>query len=228
MNMIDVLFTLLTWGIIGFLAYRIYQKQEERPRIWKIMIVIIVGIFSFSLTFPFFYATIRIALLPLGVWILYAFLKNKNWNQYRKYAWLGFLANYIFLSSALLSLFIYHLVYDEASINHHISDITEAKVIPIHPTGKKSVTLRDDFINQISSMERQVFSLEEMLWGGDYQKQDERFPYLLVGSKPRWGSGLSAVIYIEQDGKGIIINTDKESLYFRSDQSLLKEGESHE
>ena len=53
-------------------------------------------------------------------------------------------------------------------------------------------------------------------------KRKERFPYLLTGVKPKWGSGIPTLIYLEEDGKGILITTPKKQLYFRSQQALVE------
>lgn len=233
-DILDSLFTLLAWGVIWYFAYRIYKKQEERPKIWKLIIVLLVGIFSFSITIPIFHTNIQIALLPLGVWILFAIFKNKEqrWNKYRKYAWLGFFGNYIFLLSLLLTFFIHSLIYNQNSINTYIADISEAKIVTIHPSGKDNIYLRDDFMESILKMEHGDFfarvNYDDMFIGELNERGQERFPYMLVNFKPMWGSGIKPNIYIEEDGKGILINTERESMYFRSDDKLLEEGERHE
>lgn len=54
------------------------------------------------------------------------------------------------------------------------------------------------------------------------QQTFERFPYILLGASPKWGSGYESTIYIESDGKGMLISTEKEQYYFRSSESILK------
>ncbi len=56
----------------------------------------------------------------------------------------------------------------------------------------------------------------------DYEKK-EQFPYLLVDYKSKWGSGLESMIYVEGDGKGILISTADQQYYYRSEMSTLKE-----
>lgn len=53
-------------------------------------------------------------------------------------------------------------------------------------------------------------------------KRNERFPYQLAGTSPKWGSDLRPIIYIEADGKGLLISAPQKQLYFRSKESLLK------
>lgn len=228
-NIVDLIFYLVALGIIAFLAIRIYRKQEVKLSKWKVIVVIIVGVFSFSIHFPMFEKTVELAILPLGVWILYFLLRNKgnSWKNYRPYALLGFAGNYIFLAAFFISIFIYHLIYDENELSHYISDISEAEIIPVHPDGEGNPQLRGDFMETISKMKQKEFfsvvSYDDMFMVDDFQKENEHFPYLLANNKPRWGSGADAVIYIEKDGKGILVNTEKRSVYFRSNEKVLKE-----
>lgn len=103
----------LAFLLIGFLAYRIYKKQEEKPKRWKVFIVIIIGLFSFSFTLPVFDTFIKIPILPVGVGILYFIFRNKveKWVAYRRFAWLGFLANFIFLAATFASFPLQHALY---------------------------------------------------------------------------------------------------------------------
>ncbi|WP_240335224.1 hypothetical protein [Paraliobacillus sediminis] len=112
-SLIDFLMGLLAWMVIGFIAYRIYKKQAVGLRVWKIVFVILVGLFSFSINWNAFDTLIKIPILPLGVWVLYAVLKRKEgrWQNYRLFAWLGFWSNFIFLISSLISIPIQQVVY---------------------------------------------------------------------------------------------------------------------
>ena len=59
---------------------------------------------------------------------------------------------------------------------------------------------------------------------GRNNARKERFPYLLTGTKPKWGSGIPTLNFLEKDGKGILITTPKRQLYFRAEQTLLERG----
>jgi len=75
--------------------------------------------------------------------------------------------------------------------------------------------------------QRTIFSdlwYEETYADTDSTTKDERFPYQLIGTKPKWGSGLRTSIFIESDGKGFLVSTQDKQLYFRSEQSVLMEG----
>ena len=53
-------------------------------------------------------------------------------------------------------------------------------------------------------------------------KKRERFPYQLIGGSSKWGSGIHTRIFIENDGRGVLITTSKNQLYFRFNDSLLE------
>lgn len=231
-NLTDLISILLGWSIIGILAFRIYKKKQEHTSIWKIIIILFVGLFSFSIFIPFRNTTVELAILPLGVWILYLILKRRgSWIKYRNYAWLGFLGNYILLVTFFLTFWIHPFIYDMNSLDTYIRDTEDLKVISVHPSGKKDVYLVDDFLEIVPDMEEKEFfstvSYEEMYMNDPFER-NERFPYILVNSKSKWGSGIHSVIYIEYDYKGLVVTSENGSIYFRSNKSLLREGEQHE
>lgn len=230
-NIIVFLTELIAWVTIGFIAFHIYKKLTVKPRIWKLGLVILVGLFSFSINWTMFDTLIRISILPLGVWLLYAVLKGKEgrWQTYRGFAWLGFWANYIFMAATLISLPIHQAIYPPEKPSTYISDITNASVVTIHPTGNDTLLNKEALISQVDQLNQDRIMSE--VWYGeiymnveDSNKSNERFPYLLTDVKSKWGSGINSTIYIEEDGKGILISTADRQYYFRSDSSVLKEG----
>ena len=78
MNAPALILNIFAWIIILILIRRIYVKQEFRPKVWKMVVVVFVGLFSFSINLPFMDQQIKIAILPLGVWILYGIYSKKN------------------------------------------------------------------------------------------------------------------------------------------------------
>ena len=72
-NAIAIVTGVLAWGFIIFLVYRVYKKQTVRPKVWKILIIMFVGLFSFSIKWNMFDTMLKFPILPLGVWILYFF-----------------------------------------------------------------------------------------------------------------------------------------------------------
>ncbi|MDR6120664.1 hypothetical protein QFZ87_000261 [Bacillus sp. SLBN-46] len=227
-NLIELVGVILSWGIIGFIAYRINKRKLEKSKAWKIMVCVFIGIFSFSINWNFNDTPIKIAILPLGVWILYWFLKSKEgkWERYRSFAWLGFWANFIFLATALLSIPIHHVVYPENELSTYIFNVEDASVISTHPSAKEQLLDKESLEKQLHTMKPAANHGIE--WYNEIEmestKKSEKFPYQLIGFSPKWGSNLNAVIYIEADGKGLLVSTPKKQLYFRSQESLLRGG----
>lgn len=223
-----VMMTILAWSIVGYFFYRIYKKQPYHPPLWKALLVMIIGIFSFTFNFQWLGALIRLPILPLGVWMLYFFLKKKQagWIMYRPFAWFGFAAvNSIFVISSLLTPTVHQLMYSKDQISTYLSDIDHASLISVHPSAENASLNQ----NHVLNFERQPFN-NGLTWYYDRynsnpkQEIEERFPYLLSGASSKWGSGYDPVIYVEENGKGILISTPKEQHYFHTTQSLIKEG----
>ncbi|MGM0845110.1 MAG: hypothetical protein ACQEUT_09045 [Bacillota bacterium] len=227
-NIIGFVIGFLVWGTIGYIAYSIYRKQEAKPRVWKIAVVIVAGLFSFSINWPMFDTVISLSILPLGVWVLYGLLKRKEgrWETYRRFAWLGFWANFIFLISTFISMPIHNAFYPEKP-STYISNVRDAYLIPIHPSAKDRSLNKEVIMSQQANFERdRIMSgqwYEQTYMNTDFNKRNERFPYLLMDVRPKWGSGIKSMIYIENDGKGILISTADKQFYFRAQTSIFKE-----
>src|SRR5690606_41578342 len=100
----------------------------------------------------------------------------------------------------------------------------------IHPSAEQSV-----FID-ISQLEEQLAHMMEVKidsqgWYLDIhdrkineQEVVEKFPYMIVDVKGRWGSGYYSLIYVEHDGKGILITSNKNKYYYRFEQSIVMKG----
>lgn len=234
MNALGVVLNLLAWGAIYLLVRSIYNKQDIKPKIWKMAIVIFLGLFSFSINLPYMDQQIKLAILPLGLWILYVIYSRKNegisWDQYRKYAWLGFFANYIFLAVSLINPLIHSAIFPANEISTYLSDINKGKIIQTHPSAGSKKLDRDSLLFQLDRIkEKPVYSekwyYEVIESGVELSKAEERFPYQLVGTEAKRGSGIDPVIFVEQDGKGILISTGQKQVYFRAEKTLLKKGE---
>jgi hypothetical protein len=230
-NAIAILIGILAWIFIGYFTYRIYQKQMVKPKVWKILIVLLIGLFSFSFNWSMFDTMIKIPILPLGVWILYFALKGKGekWQTYRSFAWLGFWANFIFLLSTLAVIPVHHAIYHENELSTYISTVENASIIPIHPSAKDFTLNKEKLLKQLHKMKPEtIYSnqwYEETYLNPESTNTKERFPYQLIGTSPKWGSGFHTIIYLEEDGRGILLSTSKKQLYFRSEDSLNMEGE---
>ncbi|MBT2693726.1 hypothetical protein [Bacillus sp. ISL-55] len=234
MNAPEIVLNLVAWSAIFILARRIYSRQDVKPIIWKLAIVIFVGLFSFSINLPYMDQLIKLAILPLGVWILYGIYSRKNegksWEKYRKYAWLGFFANYIFLAVSLINPLIHSAIFPANEISTYLSDINKGKIIQTHPSAENKILDMDSLLVQLDSFKEEAVYSEKWYYeafesAGELSKAEERFPYQLAGTEAKWGSGIEPMIFVEHDGKGILISTGQKQVYFRAEKSLLKKGE---
>ncbi|WP_025025856.1 hypothetical protein [Caldalkalibacillus mannanilyticus] len=233
LNVIALLTGFSAWLFIGIVVYRIYRTKSKVPKVWKVVTIFLVGIFSFSIDWQLDNEIIKIPLLPLGVWILFAFLKRKReqWKLYRPYAWLGFGANFIFLLATLLALLLHGVVYPKDELTTYISNVDKALIQPIHPSADNESLTVDQVLEQLDKMKEASFFneqwYEETYMGTPANQRKERFPYLLLGTEASWGYGLSTMIYVEADGKGILISTPQNQYYFRSEEPF-KGGMNHD
>ncbi len=227
-NVTAVVTRVLAWGFLIFLVYRVYKKQTVRPKVWKVLIIMFVGLFSFSIKWNMFDTMLKIPILPLGVWILYFFLrrKDKRWQAYRFFAWLGFWSNFLFLSSTLIAIPIHHVIYPKDEPSTYISNVEDAYIMNIHPSASDRSLNKKSLLKQLDTLKQEMIISDE--WyedtyiNSESNQRNERFPYLLAGASSKWGSGLHTIVYIENDGKGILISTPQEQLYFRSEDSLIE------
>ncbi|MEA3319698.1 MAG: hypothetical protein U9Q88_06690 [Bacillota bacterium] len=227
-NIIDLLSVIFAWVIIAVIIVRIYrmQKAEERPKIWKIIIAVFLGLFSFSYTFPLFNEPFSIAILPLGVWILYGLLNRKErWEAYRKYAWTGFAGNFIFLGTAFLAIGLAALFYPKDEVRTYLTDVSGVELLVIHPSGEVAeldLTRLDDDLSTFMYEDSDVIlwyeEIREQIWPEEESEEpvnvQEKFPYLLTGVKTKTREMMQ--VYVEQDGKGLLITTKSNQYYFRS------------
>ncbi|TQR20544.1 hypothetical protein [Psychrobacillus vulpis] len=228
-NVIESIATYLAWIVIGIIAFHMYRKHAVKPKIWKVIIVILIGLFSFSFKWNVFNTMVQISVLPLGVWFLYFFLNKKKdrWKKYRPFAWLGFFANFIILLSTFIAIPVNHLIYPENELSTLISSVENASLINIHPSAKESFLIDENLLKEIHSLKQKEFFSDEWYnetYSTESNKRKERFPYMLMNASPKWGSGLSTTVYLESDGKGVLVLTPNKQLYFHSEHSLLEEG----
>lgn len=157
--------------------------------------------------------------------------RRKSWQRYRKFAWLGFLSNFIFLGSALISILIHHWIYPQNELNTFVTDLSDATIIVTHPSGNAQVQLTPQAAEALEQPQHGF--IDSIEWYNELAFQEpkdrqEKFPYLLLGTTARWGSGYKPTVFLERDGKGLLITTEKKQLYFRTPQSLLSEVTSHD
>lgn len=223
-NAVEWAATILAYAAIVIAAIVLYKKQDEKPKVLKIILIMFIGLFSFSINWQSDGLPIRLPILPLGVWILYFFSRGKEgrWAKYRRFAWLGFAANFALLAASLAAAMFYHGVYDTKDPAVYLASVENAEVVLLHPSAERTV-LRQGALQETGTWTRGNFDSEE--WYREItmdDNHDERFPYLLSGTEPKWGSGLESVIYIEKDGKGVLISGPDAQMYYRSEKPLIE------
>lgn len=226
-NVVDAAAGLLGWLVVLGLIIRQRRKQETRRPIWKILLVTLAGFFSLSIKISLFGQIVNVALLPLGLWVAYLFLRNRSWKDYRKFTWVGFAANYLFLVTALLAGFLHSSLYQPNAPSTYLAHLEKAKIVAIHPSAREANFERDLFLSslaevKVSDMSGTLDWYHESKLEDGTQYQKERFPYSLLGAKARWGSGLHATVYLEDDGKGLLLATKDRYYYYRSEKPMLR------
>ena len=226
-NIVQFVEAIVGWGLIIYWVVRRYKRQERKPVIWKMIVVAAVGLFSFSITLELFGQTVKLAILPLGVWIVFIFYRSRSWNVYRRFAWIGFIANYIFLVITLLAGFIHHAIYDQDKAATFLADVREAEVVGIHPSAKAVVfdpQRFDDLLGELQHGDLSSNADWYMQSKHEHEPyyQQERFPYALLGAESSWGSGLQAAVYVRDDGKGLLIVASDRTYYYLSEQPLIR------
>lgn len=226
-NVVDAAAGLLGWLVVLGLVIRQRHKQETERPIWKILLVTLACYLSVSFKIHLFGQIVNVAILPLGLWVAYLFLRNRTWPDYRKFAWIGFTANYLFLVLALLAGFIYGFLYDRNDPSTYLAHLEKAKLVAIHPSARQAAFEKELFTSSLAEIKASDMSgtldwyRESQLEDGS-QYQQERFPYALLGAESRWGSGLHASIYLESDGKGLLLATKDRYYYYRSEKLMLR------
>ncbi|MBH5320415.1 hypothetical protein I6N90_21715 [Paenibacillus sp. GSMTC-2017] len=225
-NLISMVLTVISLGIILFYVARHYRKLLEKPAIWRVVLVTFIGLFSLSFTITMFGTAVKLSVLPLGVWIVYFLLKNTSWQTYRKFAWLGFWSNFLFLGATLLSVFVHNGIYPKDEVATYIADVEQATILEIHPSATFATFDKEIFNNELNEIKpSENIAFEWYQWSRQENEpfyQNEHFPYMLIGSKSSLGSGLKATIYIEADGKGLLISDGDKQYYYRSEQPLIE------
>jgi hypothetical protein len=231
MNAVSISINIASWLVLLYIVKIVYKEQEMKPAIWKMILAFIIGLFSFSINLPFNGEPVRLAILPLGVWLLYWILSKRSeglsWQKYRKFAWIGFFANYIFLIGTLSSLGLDGEIYPKRAITTYLGDLAHASILKTNPSGEqvkldKKALIPDNLNFQIESIYSEKW-YQETFMENSTERKEERFPYMLTGVKPKWGSGIQSEIFIEKDGKGLLINTGMEQIYFRSEETIFEE-----
>ena len=225
MNFVEAVVYSFCWLLIFVIGFKLYKKQEIKPIIWKAVIVYFFGKFAFSLNYPLEQKAIHFALIPLGVIVIYLFFsKRPNFNTYLKFAWFGFFSNYLFLVGTLLIMPFNSFLYDKNDIHTYIAHSENIEILSIHPSANDNIAVRASILEQVKAAKEQPVNTDWYYESvGDDRVEVERFPYILANIAPKWGSQAKATIYVEKDGKGLLIASPTKHLYYRLDESILQE-----
>jgi hypothetical protein len=228
-NIIAILFSVLSWSlVIALVIYRFFKQQQKKPTLWKALLISLIGVFSFTINLDLFDTMVKIPVLPLGVWMVYGYLRKKSWGTYRIYAWIGFMANFIFLVTTVISTPVHNGIYPKAEVSTYIANVDDAAIVQIHPSASEAAFHKEQFEMQLDKLQLSVVQSDQWYLNAKLESSSsyhkERFPYQLTGTEPRWGSGIQTVIYIEDSGRGILITTSKHQVYYTSSEPLLEMG----
>ncbi|WP_058306896.1 hypothetical protein [Gracilibacillus massiliensis] len=209
------------WMIIAFAAVNIYRKKQEHMAIWKVILLILVGLFTVDFNWQSSGQNQwTLPILPLGVWIIYFLLRNdpERWQRVRPFAWLGYAASFLFLLSNLISLVLQPIIYPLDEIDTYIADVENADIITTYGNLSNKTIDKEQFMDALETAE--VKDLDINNFSQLDQGHTEQFPYILDGINPKWGSGIIPVIYLEKDGKGMLVSSPEKQYYFTTEKRL--------
>ncbi|WP_285767780.1 hypothetical protein [Peribacillus sp. SI8-4] len=216
--------------LIGIVFVSIYRKKTDSPKIWKAFVATIIGSFAFHFTINLAGKDISIPIFPIGVALLSLFLGMRGnlarWQQFRRFAWFGFLANLIFFAFLLLAIPLDGIMYPKDVPSTYMMNVKKATLIATHPNAKELTLNQAKLEKMLDTMTQKRLDSESWYYRileADGHK--EKFPYVLAGTVPAKGGGLKVIIFIEEDGKGVLITPNKgRQVYFRLKESIFNGG----
>lgn len=227
MQYIEYARILTVYAIIFFIAYRIYQKQEIKGSWWKAIILLFVGIFSFSIEFSFFGQMHKFALIPLGVGLFYFWTSKQptSREKYKSIVWLGFFANYAFFVTSIITVLIIKLLFPSDELTTYVQALDEAEIIITHRGTEDPLQLSDDAYELLKTSTLTEFEPDQWYFNQlDYTK--EQFPYMLYDVTTPAGLPYDVFFFVEEDGQGLLVQTPEQHYYFRTlEPFAIKEGE---
>lgn len=219
------------WMIVLVLLLLQFRKPSptDKPALWKALLALLAGMFSFSIQTAWFGVPVKLALLPIGVILLAVALRKRNRRSfYIRIGWIGFAANYVFLAVTLLSAAVHNGLYAKEKASTYLAELSQVRLIAIHPSGEPASLDKERLQREFPELRPEAVDgltwHREAIMENSPQYKQERFPYMLIGAKSSWGSGLRALIYIEADGKGLLIHSPDKDYYFRSESMLVERG----
>ena len=233
MQYIEIGSTIAIYSIIlTFAVY--YKKRAKRPVAWwKMLFVLLVGLFSFSINFNFFGEMHKFAILPLGAVVFYFITRKKGdvWPTYKPFIWIGFLANYAFFVIGIALVPILNALYPPNNIDTYIKNVQEAAIITTHMSASEHVRLTENAQQLLLNSTNEQFNADE--WYYDLRESvryynDEQFPYMLSNVTKPLGMNEKVLHFVEKDGQGLLIITDNVQYYFRTVEPFIQVGDADE
>src|SRR5690606_25003491 len=125
---IEASMTLAVYIIVFIIAIRIYMRQETKGKWWVIVLVLALGFFSVSLELFLFEQIHNFAIIPLGASLFYLFTRTRRETRviYRPFVWLGFLANYGFFITGILTIFVTNILFPPGQLPTYAKSFDKA------------------------------------------------------------------------------------------------------
>lgn len=226
-NFISIMIAAINLSAFIFFMRLQYRKLDVKPALWKVGVAGGMGILAIPTTFTYSFS-IRLAAVPIGVWLIYLVIRHTSWPRYRRFAWTGFWLNYLFLITTIIAHLLTGVFYAKTELGTYLASTEEAYVVRTHSSAPDASLDIDRFNAALLTAERQQ-RFPAIEWHSDSVRNGvfygkERFPYMLGGVEPKWGSGTKAVVFVEYDGKGLMIVDGENNLYVRSQDYFIVPG----
>ena len=231
MQYVENAITLAIVAIFTLLAIRIYKREETKGKWWVIIIIFLIGRFSISLDLPLFGHTHNLAIFPLGAGLFYLFTRTRQQAReiYKPYIWLGFFANYAFFVCGILTIFVTNALFPPGHLSTYIESFEDATILNIHPSAQDKIQLSNNAYELLDKSIQTEVHAHEWYNGQAYNQmayKEEKFPYMLQNVTATAGLNIDVFYYIEQDGKGLLVQTPDQHYYFRTEDTFIeKDGE---
>ena len=130
------------------------------------------------------------------------------------------------MGASFLAIPLDEMMYPKADISTYMMDIKRASLMATHPNSKEVTLNKEELERQMNKMKQKKIESESWYYGiNEDSGYKEMFPYILTGTAPKKGRGLETLIFIEEDGKGLLITPNKgHQVYYRLEESILTGG----
>lgn len=192
------------------------------------MLVILLGLFSFSFDFPLFGQVQQLAILPLGVGLFYLLTlhKAKTRENYKVFAWLGFAVNYVLFIAGIITLLVTNWLFPKDELSTYIKSLDEVTIFNSHISQTEPIKLADNALELLlehstkATFESGQWYTEQQMFTEPYET--EKFPYFLHNVSTPAGMNVEVHFYIEKDGKGLLVQTPERHYYYRVFEPLIE------